>query len=354
LAWRKRWASLHRGLGKLYLTQGRLAEADKHYRESIALWRELASPPSALPEAQRELALALRRLGDLETSRLNVEAALPLYEESVSLFERLPAAVGGEGSRLGDLGLTYDHRADALAQLDRDVEALDSYGKGVALFEAAASADATESSWPRNAATTLKKLGDLQGKMGQPQAALHSFRRALALREGLAVLDPEWQKELETVYRHVSEFMRPMVGREAEALETAEQYVLATSFAADISQVERVGKALGTLSWSALLAGKPQRAAWAGRHAVQLAPGLDWVKLNYAHALMLSGERRQAKEIYLAAGALSAAAAQKWKSAILANFEEMKKRRIDDSLMVEIRAQLDAGFTLVEPQRRER
>jgi tetratricopeptide (TPR) repeat protein len=354
LDWRKRLAVLHQGLGRLYLTQGRVAEADKHYRESIALWRALASAPSPLPGAQRELALALRRLGDLETRGLDAEAALALYEESVSLLERLPAAAGSEGSRLGDLGLTYDHRADALAKLGRDAEALDSYGKGVTLFEQAASADAAEPSWPRNAATTLQKLGDLQGKMGQPQAAVQSFRRALGHREGLAALDPEWQKELEAAYRHVSEFMRPMVGRETEALETAQQYLLAASFAADISQVERVGRALGTLSWSALLAGDPQLAAWAGRHAAHLAPGLDWVRLNYAHALMLSGQREQAKEIYLAAGALSAAAAQQWKDAILADFEEMKKRRIDDSLMAEIRAQLDAGFARVEPQRRER
>jgi tetratricopeptide (TPR) repeat protein len=354
LDWRKRSAVLHQGLGRLYLNQGRVAEADKHYRESIALWRELAGAPSPPSGAQRELALALRRLGDLETRGLNAEAALALYEESVSLLERLPAAAGGDGSRLGDLGLTYDHRADALAKLGRDAEALESYGKGVALFEKAASADAAEPSWPRNAATTLQKLGDLQGKMGEPQAALQSFRRALAFREGLAALDPEWQKELETVYRHVSEFMRPMVGREAEALETAQQYLLAASFAADISQVERVGRALGTLSWSALLAGNPQLAAWSGRHAVHLAPGLDWVKLNYAHALMLSGQREQAKEIYLAAGALSAEAAQKWKGAILADFEEMKKRRLDDSLMAEIGAQLDGGSARVEPQRRER
>lgn len=347
LAWRKRWAVLHQGLGRLYLNQGKVAEADKHYRESITLWRELASVPSPVPGAQRELALALRRLGDLATRGLDPQAALALYAESVSLLERLPAAVG-------DLGLTYDHRADALAKLGRDAEALESYGKGVALFEAAASADAAEPSWPRNAATTLQKLGDLQGKMGEPQAALQSFRRALGHREGLAALDPEWQKELETMYRHVSEFMRPMVGREAEALETAQQYLLAASFAADISQAERVGKALGTLSWSALLAGNPQLAAWSGRHAVQLAPGLDWVKLNYAHALMLSGQREQAKEIYLAAGALSAEAAQKWKGAILADFAEMKKRRLDDSLMAEIGAQLDAGFARVEPQRREK
>jgi tetratricopeptide (TPR) repeat protein len=336
LAWRKRLAVLHQGIGTLDLTQGRLPEAEKQYRESIGFWRELASAPSLLPEAQRELALALRRLGDVETKRLNTESALPLYEESVSLLERLPSGLGSEASRLGDLGLIYDRQAQALAKLGRDREAHDSYGKGTALFKAAAAADAAEPSWQRNAAAMLQKTGDLERKMGKPDEALHSFRRALSLREGLPVSDPEWQKELEVTYRHVTEFMRHIVGRETEALETAEQYVLATSFMADVNQAERVSRALGTLSWSALLARNLPRAKWAGQHAVDLAPKLDWVKINYAHTLMLSGEREKAKEIYLATSTLSAEEARRWRGQILEDFEDMKKRRIDDSLMTEI------------------
>jgi tetratricopeptide (TPR) repeat protein len=335
LAWQKRLAVLRQGIGTLDLKQGRLASADAQYRESITLWRQLASAPSLLPDAQRELALALRRLGDLEMKRPNEEAAFALYGECVSLLERLPAATDKDSSNLGELGLSYDRRGQALAQLGREGEALESYGKGVALFTTAADADAAEPTWQRNAAATLQKLGDLQGKMGRLDEALHSFRRALSLREGLAATDPEWQKELEVAYRHVSEFMRPIVGRETEALETAEQYVLATSFTADISQAERVGRALGTLSWSALLARDFPRAKWAGQHAVDLAPKLDWVKLNYAHALMLSGQQEKAKEIYLTPGAPSTEAAQR-KAQIIDDFEEMKKRRISDSLMTEI------------------
>jgi tetratricopeptide (TPR) repeat protein len=335
LAWQKRLAVLHQGIGTFDLKQGRLAEAEAQYRESTTLWRQLASMPPLQPDAQRELASSLRRLGDLEMKLSNAEAAFALYRECVSLLERVPAA-DADSDRLGELGLSYDRRGQALAQLSREREALESYDKAVALFEAAANADAAEPSWQRNAATTLQKLGDLQGKMGRLDEALHAFRRALSLREGLAVTDPEWQKELEVAYRHVSEFMRPIVGREADALETAEQYVLATSFTADVSQAERVGKALGTLSWSALLARDFLRAKWAGQHAVDLAPKFDWVKLNYAHALMLSGRREQAKEIYLATGAFSAEAARNWKSQIFEDFEEMKKRHISDSLMTEV------------------
>jgi tetratricopeptide (TPR) repeat protein len=335
LAWHQRLAVFHQGIGTLDLRQGRMAEAETQYRESISLWRKLASTPSLLPDAQRELALALRRLGDLEMKRPDAEPAFTLFKECISLLERLPTAANGDAGELGELGLSYDRLGQALAQLGREGEALESYGKGVTLFEAAADAVAAEPSWQRNAAATLQKLGDLQGKMGRLDEALHSFRRALSLREGLAVTNSEWQNELEVAYRHVSEFLRPIVGREAEALETAEQYVLATSFMADISQAERVGRALGTLSWSALLARDFPRAKWAGEHAADLAPKLDWVKLNYAHALMLSGHQEQAKEIYLT-GAFSAEALPNWKSQIFEDFEEMEKRHISDTLMTEV------------------
>src|SRR5262249_19770071 len=119
LAWRKRLAILHQGMGKLHLTQSRVAEAEKEYRESTALWRGLASGPALRPGAQRELAFALRGLGDLEIEQLNTESALALYEECVSLLERLPAAVSSESSRLGDLGSSYDRRAQALPTLGR-------------------------------------------------------------------------------------------------------------------------------------------------------------------------------------------------------------------------------------------
>jgi hypothetical protein len=132
------------------------------------------------------------------------------------------------------------------------------------------------------------------------------------------------------------------MGREEEALETAEQYLLATSSAADGDKIkaERIGRALGTLCWSALLAKKFPRAVWAGRHAVDLAPELNWVRANYAHALMLSGQSQKAKEIYVGFGSLSPDAAKQWKDQILKDFEEMKKRGLEDLLMGQIGALL--------------
>ena len=113
----------------------------------------------------------------------------------------------------------------------------------------------------------LESMGKLLKKMGQQEHALRVFRRALSLREGIAALEPDWQAEVENAYWQITGFMR-FIGQDQDALETAEQYLLATSFAADgdTSKAERIGRVLGTLCWSALLAKNFPRAVWAGRH----------------------------------------------------------------------------------------
>jgi tetratricopeptide (TPR) repeat protein len=387
LEWRRRRAVLHQKIGELHGEQGRPVEARSQYREATALWRELASVPELLPVARRGLAFSLAQLGDLELKRPNTELAVALSQESVSLLELLAGSVGpgpdlqrdlsvgyqqladallaagraeealiwadkdlaisqrtaaesSGPSQQRDLASSYDRRAQALVQLGRNAEALDAFDKGTTLLEAAAAADDAEPSWQRDAAAMLENMGKLLKKMGQQERALRMFRRALSLREGIAALEPDWQTEVENAYWQITGFMRS-IGQDHEALETAEQYLLATSFAADANngKAERIGRALGTLCWSALLAKNFPRAVWAGQHAVYLAPKLDWVRSNYAHALMLSGEREKAKEIYLAVGSLSPDAAKRFKDQVLKDFEEMKKRRLEDRLMVEIGAQ---------------
>ena len=386
LDWRQRQAALHQKIGDLQLDQARTAEAEKHYREATVLWRELASTPSTLLPAQRELAFSLAQLGDLELSRNNAEAAIAFFKEGVSLLERLATSSGSNPERQRDLSIgyqqitdtllkakrpeealiwadkdlaishslagnagpseqrdlasSYDRRARALDMLGRNAEALDSYDKGAALFDAAIAADDAQSSWQRDAAAMLESMGRLLGKkMGQHERAIHSYRQALTIREGLAASreGPSWQREIEEAYRRASEFMRE-IGRDQDAIETAEQYLLATSLTVNIdnSRVERIGRALGTLCWSALNAGKDPRAMWACQHAIDLAPKLDWIRRNYAHALMLSGERGKAKEIYLAGASLPPAEAKTWKADVLKDFDQLKQRRGVDALMVEI------------------
>jgi tetratricopeptide (TPR) repeat protein len=305
--------------------------------KSASLLEQLAGSGTPGPDVQRDLSVGYQQIADALLAAGRAEEALVWADKDLAISQR---AAADSPSQQRDLGSSYDRRARALAQLGRNAEALNVYDQGATLVEAAAAADNAEPSWQRDAAAILENKGKLLEKMGQQEPPLHLFRRALSLRERIAALEPQWQAEVEDAYWRITRFMRS-IGRDQEALETAEQYLLATSFAADADsgKAERIGRALGTLSWSAILAGKFPRAEWAGRHAVDLAPKLDWVRSNYAHALMLSGQREKAKEIYLGTGSLSPETAKKWKGQVLNDFEEMKRRRIGDSLMVEISAE---------------
>ena len=107
--------------------------------------------------------------------------------------------------------------------------------------------------------------------------------------ERIAALEPKWQAEVEDAYWRITRFMRS-IGRDQEALETAEQYLLATTFAAEANtgKAEQISRALGTLSWSAhpcrehstRRMGRPTRRRprpQAGLGQIQLCPRIDAV-----------------------------------------------------------------------------
>jgi predicted Zn-dependent protease len=186
-------------------------------------------------------------------------------------------------------------------------------------------------------------MGKLLARLKNPDQAVDTFRHALSLREQLAASFEEenWQRELEAAYRRTSELILSM-GRAPEALETAEQYLLATSLAPDqrTDKPERVARALGTVCWSALFARDFHRALWTGREAVALAPRLDWLKLNYAHALMFTGDADAATAIYVGELPKADDAAAKWRVAVLKDFDDLKSRGLAYKQMEEIELRL--------------
>lgn len=383
-------ATLRQDLGELLLAQRQFDDAEKQLRLALDLRRNIARDAPDLQAPQRELAIAHARLGDLLLARPNAQAALQSYQSALSIIEPIAFRDQADGElqrdlsvvyqqmadalladhnyeaavvwvekdvaiseRLArnsreprlqrDLASSYDRRARTLELLGRNTQALEEYGKGTLLLEAVISKDETPPSWQRDAAAMLESTGKLLAKTGQPRQAVPVLRRALAIREGLAASFEEasWQQEVEASYRRASEMMLGM-GQPNEARETAEQYLLAVSLAADTdgTRAERTGRALGTLCWSALNAKSFPRAIWACAHAVDLAPMLSWIRLNYAHALMLNGDREAARAIYVSGLTLGPKEADAWKSSILKDFDTLRRRGIEDGLMVEVASRL--------------
>ena len=296
-AWQTGAAMLHQRIGEL----SDAADKERHFRASLTLWRGLADRSAP---AREPLAAALNRLGDVQLTSRRADTALPLYREALSHLEALADSQPARGERRQLVSATYQRIADALLQLGNPGEALGWADKDLQTYGDLAGIEQTAPDRQRDVASSLDRRAqalDLLGRMGESDRAIDQFWQALQLRERLATSqeDPGWLSELTEAYRRSSELMLH-IDRVAEAREMAEQYLLAASINADATRdkLSRMRRALGTVCWTAVNDGQFGRALWVGQRAVELSPQRDWVSLNYAHALMLSGQPDAARTIY--------------------------------------------------------
>ena len=217
--------------------------------------------------------------------------------------------------------------------------ALEAYDKAIVAGDALAAGKRMRLEWLRDTAAALEYRGLLLNHLGRSTEAILAFRRSLAIRERLASssMDVKWQRELESAYRKTRETLLTS-NHPAEALKTAEQQLFATSLATDSEpgRNERVARALGSLGWTSILARDVPRAVWAGEQAVALAPDLRFAKLNYAHALMYSGDAGAARQIYLEGLSGDGQAAGEWRQMIRKDFKDLSERQLEIPLMAEI------------------
>lgn len=331
-------ANAHARLGALLLAQSNAQSALQSDQAALSIIEPIAFRHQADSGLQRDLSVVYQQMADALLADRSYEDAIAWLEKDVAISERL-ARNSREPRLQVDLATSYDRRARTFEHLGRNVQALEEYRKGALLLETVISKDETPPSWQRDAAAMLESTGKLLAKAGQPRQAVPVLRRALAIREGVAASFEEasWQHEVEQAYRRASELMLSM-GQPNEAHETAEQYLLAVSLApiSDGARAEHIGHALGTLCWSALNAKVFLRAIWACANAVDLAPKLSWIRMNYAHALMLSGNREAAMAIYVSGLTLGPKEADAWKSGVLKDFDALRKGGFKDGLMVEV------------------
>jgi tetratricopeptide (TPR) repeat protein len=145
-------------------------------------------------------------------------------------------------------------------------------------------------------------------------------------------------KSAEASLAHEKAFAMSRV--QAEGLRALEQRILHTAGPA-------TAKALGSVSWYALFARRPQDALAAAEEAVKLDPSLLWPKTNRAHAHMILGyadpnrskgeaEITGARLVYLERKGETIADGL-WETIIVEDFRQFRDHGLDDlSLMSEV------------------
>jgi serine/threonine-protein kinase len=113
----------------------RPAEAIKHYRRAIGLWRQLLTDPEAKREAQRSLAYTLANLAQMQMLRGQAVEANRAFNEGLEIQQKLATDFPTVPDYRNDLGRMLSAHGFCLAVLGRVKEAEQAYRRGIELQE---------------------------------------------------------------------------------------------------------------------------------------------------------------------------------------------------------------------------
>jgi tetratricopeptide (TPR) repeat protein len=116
--------------------QGKLDEALKAYRDSLAIRERLAAADPSNTEWQRDLSVSYDKIGNVLVAQGKLDEALKAYRDSFAIRERLAANDPGNTLWQRDLSVSYHKIGNVLAAQGRLDEALKAYRDSLAIASA--------------------------------------------------------------------------------------------------------------------------------------------------------------------------------------------------------------------------
>ena len=186
-------------IGDVQSARGNLDAALKAYQDSLAIAEKLAAQDPSNTEWQRDLSVSFDRIGDVQSARGNLDAALKAYQDSLAIREKLAAQDPSNTEWQRDLSVSFDRIGDVQSARGNLDAALEAYQDSLAIAEKLAARDPSNTGWQRDLSVSINKVGDVQSAQGNLDAALKAYQDGLAIRERLAAQDPSnagWQRDV--------------------------------------------------------------------------------------------------------------------------------------------------------------
>ena len=205
------WA--HWGIGRLRLARDDLSTAlmELSAAEEIAQRNADANPDSA--EWQGQLALTRKSIGDALKVQGKLDDATKAYRESLAIYDYLGEADPNNAVWDVNKALTYQSIGDVFTVQGNLVETLASYQKSLAIADRHLAADPDNDAWNLNKAIALKAIGDVSKAQGNILGALEAYRDNLAIHKRQAEADPSsilWQAGLSAALTAIGDMMLKM------------------------------------------------------------------------------------------------------------------------------------------------
>jgi len=182
---------------------GRTAEARAAYESSLQITRRLAAEEPDDLKRQRDLSVALDRLGDLCLQEGEPEKALENYEAGMVIARRIAEKDVASAAAQFDLTAGLAKQGDTLLALGRMEEAENAYREALVIARQLADADPLNTIFSRTVSVTLCKVGCVELLCEETQEAIRSFEAAIDVAARLAAADPasiQFQRDLAVCY----------------------------------------------------------------------------------------------------------------------------------------------------------
>ncbi len=124
-------------LGRVARAQGDWAQADKAYRESLEISRDLVERLGGTPESLRDMSVSLDKLGDVASAQGDWAQADKAYREGLEINRGLVERLGGTPESLNDLAISFLNLGVIERAQQRPAEARGYFDQGLAAAEAA-------------------------------------------------------------------------------------------------------------------------------------------------------------------------------------------------------------------------
>ena len=104
--------------GDILRDEGKLEPALKSYRDSLAIFEELAKRDPGNAGWQRDLSVSYNKVGDVQSAQGDLAGALKSYRDSLAIFEKLAKRDPGNAGWQADLAFSYWRTGTRLARSD--------------------------------------------------------------------------------------------------------------------------------------------------------------------------------------------------------------------------------------------
>src|SRR5712671_1566415 len=379
--------------GTTYRTLGDLDQAQKAFRDGLAIAESLAAASPRNTLLQHDLSVAYVNVGDVDAAQGRLDDALKAYRSSLDIAVHLVAAAPNYAER--DLSVAHNAVGDVLVVQGEFDAALGSYLNGLIVAEKLASTNPTNTRWQRDLSVSHNKVAGVLKVQGQLDNALKAYREGLVIAERLAAADRSdtgWQRDLAVGYGNIGNILvtqrRFDEAQEAfrSALGIAERLAAAAptntglqrdlfvlniklgdvltaqdkfdeglkAYRASLDAVSRLAKAdpgnlrrrdellfavdrVSDTSYKLLLARNFTTALEYADEVISFALDMIHLHRNRAHALMFLDRINEARTLYLQYRGQNRVIEEKsWDTVVLGDFAEMRQGGLTHPLMDEI------------------